>query len=332
MKRVIGFAVAAMAILAVALPTAASAIGPPLPKEVHGRKVSLYATGVAIPTQYAFAGRKTFIAGAKEGKPPGGIFVRRPGSRVAKKVPGTGPNAFGVAFRHGRLYVSTGNRLIVYRNWNGRRFLHKRNIFKRPRKSFTSLNGIAIGPDGRLYAGLSFEFDHAASTRPLANGVISMKRSGRDVRVVSRGLRQPWMMTFVPGQRFPIVSDLAQDEPEGTLAPDLLVRARPNSDFGFPTCTWESGSPCDGFTKPLMVFPALDPSPSPMGLAARGRTVYVALFGGLGQGPEVVRTTPAGAEPKPVLTGFVAPVLSVASHHGFLYAGDLTGSIYRVRN
>lgn len=334
MQRAVGLAAVILGAMALSFPTAAGAAGPPLPKEVRGKKVNLYATGVAIPTQYAFAGGTMFIAGAKEGKAPGGIFVRKPGSQVAVKVPGSGPTAYGVAFQGGKLYASLGRSLMVYGKWNGKRFLHKRVLFKPESKSLTGFNGIAFGPDGRLYAGLSLEFDHAVSKRRFANGVISIRKSGKGVKFVSRGLRQPWMMAFAKGERYPIVSDLAQDGPKGTRAPDLLARARPGTNFGFPTCTWEVGSPCDGFTKPLMTFPPAGTgrTPSPMGIAAKGRKLYVALFNGMDSGPEVVSTTTAGTQPKPVLTGFVAPVLSVASHQGFLYAGDLTGRIYRVRN
>lgn len=338
MKRVIAVLAAVCVAAMVTVPAAGASNDtlppPPLPKEVRGKKVNLYATGVAIPTQYAFSGKKMFIAGAKEGKAPGGIFVRRPGSKKAKKVPGTGNNAYGVAFRGHKLYASLGNRLMVYSKWNGKRFRHKRVLFKPKKKHFTGFNGIAFGPDGRLYAGLTLEFDHAASKRRFANCVISIRKSGKGVRIVSRGLRQPWMMAFAKGEKSPIVSDLAQDGPEGTKAPDLLVRAKPGSNFGFPTCTWEAGSPCGDFTRPLMKLPPVGagPTPSPMGIAAKGKKLYVALFNGLGTGPEVASTTTKGTAMKPVLTGFVAPVLSVASHGGFLYAGDLTGRIYRVRN
>lgn len=334
MNRVIAVLAAVCAAAVVVLPATAGAAGPPIPKETRGKKVNVYATGVAIPTQYTFAGRKMFISGAMEGKAPGGIFVRRPGSKKAGKVPGTGKNAFGVAFRGHKLYASLGNRLMVYGKWNGRRFLHQRVLFKPEKKDFTGFNGIAFGPDGRLYAGLTMEFDHAASKRRFANCVISIRKNGKGVKIISRGLRQPWMMTFARGDRYPIVSDLAQDEPAGNMAPDLLVKARPKTNYGFATCNWAPGSPCDGFTRPFMKFPPVGghPNPSPMGVAAKGKKLYVALFNGTGAGPEVVSTTTKGTTPKPVLTGFVAPVLSVASHKGFLYAGDLTGRIYRVHN
>lgn len=333
MKRVIAVLVALVAAAVVALPSAATAAGPPVPKEVRGKKVNVYATGVAVPTQYTFAGKKMFIAGAGEGKAPGGIFVRRPGSKQARKVPGTGKNAFGVALRHHKLYASLGTKLMVYSKWNGKRFRRHHTLFKPPAKRLTGFNGIAFGPDGRLYAGLTMEFDNAASKRHYANCVISIRRNGHGAKIVSRGLRQPWMMAFARGDRYPIVSDLAQDTPPGVTAPDLLVKARPTTNFGFPTCNWATGSPCKGFSHPFMKLPQVDGrNPSPMGIAAKGKKLYVALFNGEGKGPEVVSTTTRKTPLKPVLTGFAAPVLSVASHRGFLYAGDLTGRIYRVHN
>ncbi|MGK2933372.1 MAG: hypothetical protein ACSLFD_11530 [Solirubrobacterales bacterium] len=38
-----------------------------------------------------------------------------------------------------------------------------------------------------------------------------------------------------------------------------------------------------------------------------------------------------GTGAKPFLSGFVAPVLSVATHKGMVYAGDLTGTIYQAK-
>jgi len=66
---------------------------------------------------------------------------------------------------------------------------------------------------------------------------------------------------------------------------------------------------------------------SPMGIAASGSELYVALF----STGEVARLGTDGSGLKPFLTGFAAPVLSVATHKGHVYAGDLTGTIYRVK-
>lgn len=334
MKRATILTVAFAAALSLVIPAAANAAGPPPPPTaVSGKKVNVWATGVAIPTQFAFAGKDVFIAGGAEGKIKGGLYVRKPGSKVAKKVPGSPAAAFGVVIKDHKVYVSAGKSILVYGKWTGKKFKKKKVLFKPKAKNFSGFNGLAIGPNGRLYAGISLGAggDHAKATGKYGNSVISMRRNGTDVKTVSKGLRQPWQLAFTKGDKSPTVTELGQDSPKGTKAPDLLVKAKLGANFGFPTCTWESAAKCAGFTKPLLIFPAPtdgSESPSPTGIAAKGKTLYVALFGSA----LVVRTDSTGAKPKTVLKGFVAPVVGVASHKGFLYAGDLTGQIYRVHD
>lgn len=318
-------------VAALLVPATADAAGPPLPVANNGNEVKVFATGVAIPVAYAFAGKDTFIAGGAEGNTKGGIYVVKPGSAKAKKVPGTTSNAFGVAWSGGKLYASLGTSIAVFSKWNGKRFKRRETILKAG-EDFTGFNGVAIGPDHRLYAGVTLEFDHKASKKKYANSVISVKKSGKDMKVVSTGLRQPWQMAFAKGQRSPIVTDLGQDKPKGTRAPDLIVKATPGSDFGFPNCTWANARTCRKFDLPILILGPQPESPSPMGIAAKGKKLFVAMFGGLKTtGPEVITTNVRGTVIRDFLTGFVAPVLSTAVHKGFVYAGDFTGRIYRVK-
>ncbi len=158
--------------------------------------------------------------------------------------------------------------------------------------------------------------------------MFSIRPDGTGFKVVSRGLRQPWQMTFVGSSRNPYVSVLSQEA--GKIPADAIVVARPGANFGFPKCFANVGLDCRrSFAKPLIRLPK---HASPMGIQAVGQTLYVALFSGIGKsGPEVV-TIPAkkGAKPTPFLTGFAAPVVAVGISGGMLYAGDLTGSIYQV--
>lgn len=323
------------------LPSIAQAAGPPpLPKAVDGAKVERFASGVGIPTQIAFSGRNTFISGAAEGPFKGGVFVVRPGSKKAVKVPGTPKSVFGIAAKAGRIYISSARRVIAYSRFDGKRFRNHKVIFQGPKK-FNGFSGLAIGPDNRLYAGVALnqKFDHKADPSLYGNSVVSMGLAGRNVRVVSKGLRQPWMMTFAPGVRDPFVSVLAQDMPANNGAPDLIVKARPGSNFGFPKCNWLNAKTCKGATRPLVRLEARPgrkdslSQPSPMGIAAAGKRLFVALFTGLPKtGPQVMTMKTDGTGIRPYMTGFVAPVLSVAVRKGDLYAGDLTGTIYRVRH
>ncbi len=341
MKKMIrNVSVAALFIAALLVPAMAQAAGPPpLPKAANGAKVQRFATGVPVPTQVAFSGRNAFVAGATEGPFKGGLFVVRPGSRKAVKIPGTVKGAFGVAAKNGKVFVSSGRKVIAFARFDGKRFRARKVIFSGPKK-FNGFSGLAIGPNGRLYAGVSLnqKYDHSPDPSLYGNSVVSMTRAGKKVKVVATGMRQPWMLTFAPGIRDPFVSVLSQDLPVNNGTPDLIVRATRGADFGFPDCTWLSEEGCEGMTEPLVMLDA-QPGPkdslnqqSPMGIGAIGSKLYVALFGGTAKaGPQVMKMKTDGTGIKPYLTGFVAPVLSVATHRGNVYVGDLTGSIYKVR-
>jgi glucose/arabinose dehydrogenase len=314
---------------ALALAAPAAAQGPPPPKAASGKAVKLVATGLTTPTSFAFAG-STVFAGAGPAEGPGGGaggLLTLAGGK-ATPVPGTPPVVFGLAWHDGRLYVSSGRAITAYRGWNGTRFAGAKTISK-GRKGFPGFNGLAFGPDGRLYAGISLDqkYDHANNPAPLAQSVVSMKASGKDLRVLARGMRQPFQLTFPKGSRYPFVTVLSQDATK-VVPPDEIVVAKPGYDFGFPTCTWVSAKACKGFETPLVLFPK---HASPMGIAAKGKTLYVSLFGGRGKrGPEVVTLPTTGGKPKAFLSGFAAPVIGLGLHGRTLYAGDVTGSVYKV--
>jgi hypothetical protein len=63
-----------------------------------------------------------------------------------------------------------------------------------------------------------------------------------------------------------------------------------------------------------------------MGVGVIGDTLYVAQFGK----QRVVSMPVAGGTATPFLVGFAAPVIALNTHEGYVYVGDLTGTIYRV--
>ncbi len=330
----------ALVSIGLAAPSAATAADapPPPPVAAGGAKVKTFATGVGLPTQIAFAGGNAFVAGAAEGPFKGGLFVVRPGKKKAVKVPGTPKSVFGVAARGGRVFVSSGRDLIAYSKFNGRRFRQAKRLYRGPKK-FNGFSGLAIAPNGRIHAGVSLnqKYDNVADPSPWGNSVMSIKPNGKGLKRVATGLRQPWMMTFAKGVKDPFVSVLGQDAPVDNGAPDLIVRARPGQDYGFPECSWLVESACKGFAEPVVKLEALDngegglAQQSPMGIGAIGSRLFVALFSGNETGPGVIQVKTDGTGLRPFMTGFAAPVLSVATHKGYVYAGDLTGTIYRVK-
>jgi glucose/arabinose dehydrogenase len=318
--RLLAAALAAAAVL----PAAATAQGPPPPTAVNGATVETVGQGIPSPVALAFGGGQVFVAsgGEEDGSAPGGIFTAAGGT--ATRVPNSPQVVFGVVWHKGVLYVAGDGKLLAYSGWNGTRFADVKTVFKGP-KHFPGFGGLTFH-HGRIYAGVTisnFKYDSRKSPQPYAQSVVSLKPNGKDIRVVARGLREPWQLTFVRGIPQPFVSALGQDNLKKG-PPDYIIRARSGQNYGFPECNWTKPKACKPFAKPFMLFP---PHSSPMGLGAIGKTIYVALFGK----QEVDRFSVDGGKPKAFLTGYVAPVTGVGIHDGYVYTGDLTGTVYRVK-
>jgi glucose/arabinose dehydrogenase len=292
--------------------------------------VQTLAQGLPTPTQFAFYKRAVFVSAYGDPEDPtvkGGVFRIRKGQ--AGRLRNAPRTVAGIAWRKGtrKLYVSAKRRIVVMSRWNGHRFLRSRTIYRGP-QGFTEFSGLAFGPDGRLYSGVTLNdtTDEKPDNGPFARSVVSMKPNGTDIQVVAKGLRQPWQLTFVKNHADPFVSVLADERTPAP--PDWIVNAKPGQDYGYPTCTQAAKPPCRTFAKPIAL---LDDHASPMGISPIGQTLYVALFGGLGQGPVVVSMNTAGKQITPFLSGYAAPVLAVGTRGGHVYTGDLTGAIYRVK-
>jgi glucose/arabinose dehydrogenase len=269
-----------------------------------------------------------FVAGFGDEKNPkvtGGVYAIKGGKPV--KLAGSPPHVFGLAYKGGTLYVSAGRKILAWSGWDGTKFAKSRVVVKAP-KGFTSFNGVAVGPDGKIYTGVSLgdkkSDDYKHGSTPYANDVLTVDTNTGAITVVAKGLRQPWQLAFVPGHSGPLVSDLGQENLGKKRPPDRIVEIKAGADYGFPSCPAKPAS-CANYTKPFAQFPAHS---SPMGIGALGGKIYIALFGGTGKGPEVVSMGSSGGKFGPFLTGFVAPVVAVGVNAGKVYAGDLTGSIY----
>ena len=321
-------AFAALASLAIVVAPAGAA-GPPLPVAANGNTVEVVATGVPTPTAFAFSGSTVFAASGpnEQSGGPGGLFTVAGGK--ATKVPGSPPVVFGLAMKGSTLFVSTGPTIVSMSGWNGTKFASTKTVYASKEKGFPGFNGLAFGPEGRLYAGLALDekYDHSKDPFEPSQAVVSMTAAGKGLKVVAEGLRQPFQMVFPQGSKFPWVTVLSQDK--GKVPNDEIVQAKPGQNYGFPTCTWPAASAkvCKGFNEPAILLP---PHSSPMGIGAIGNTFYVSLFGGAaGKGPEVVTMSKKG-QPFPFLTGFAAPTIALGINDGNVYVGDLTGTIYKV--
>ena len=343
----VGAAVGAAAValtFIVGVPDAGASPGPPPPVSTNGHPVQLVASGLMTPTSFAFAHGVVFAGdgGNAEGSAPpnGGVYVLKHGTAV--KIPSALRFVAGLAWHHGALYISGAAltahgpswRLVRWSGWTGSTFTHRKNIFVASRK-LDGLNGIAFGANGRLYVGTDVGLvsgnDHGpATTSPHVYQILSFRANGTDKRVFAKGIRQPWQMVFRGKSRSPYVTDLGQDS-GAKNPPDFLLHVRPGQNYGFPKCNHTVPRKCAGYAKPFRTF---GPHTNLMGIGVRSGTFYLSSFlgrQGTGPGGAVFSLRAKGGPLKTLLTGFVAPTVGLGVHNGYVYVGELTGQVFRVK-
>lgn len=338
---------ALLAVGAILAPTAVAAgppSGPPPPPTAPGgQKVTQVAANLMTPTSFAFGRGMVFEGdGGSEqssGPPNGGVYLLKGGTGI--KLAGSPQFVAGLAWHKGALYVSGGFltaqgakfQLLKWSGWNGTKFTRQKAIYTAP-KRFDGFNGIAFGPDGRLYVGVDVGLtngnDHGLAKTPYLYDILSIKPNGKDLKVYATGMRQPWQMAFARGDRSPLVSNLGQDK-GAKNPPDFVLKVRQGDNYGFPKCNWTKKSKCKGYTKPFRFF---GPHTDIMGMAIVGKRLYMTSFvgtSGKGPGGEVVSMPLSGkGKLKPLLTGFVAPTVGLGVNGKTLYVGELTGQVFKI--
>jgi glucose/arabinose dehydrogenase len=325
--------------------SAAASASPPPPRAYGHTTVTPFASGLKNPTSFAFGDGAIFAgdSGNSRTLPNGGVFVLRGGT--ASAIPHSPIFVGGMQFHRGALYLSAATlgpsgprfQILAWRGWNGTTFTSRRVLYTAP-PGFQGFNGVAFGPDGRLYvgvdAGLLNGNDHGPASRtPYLYDVLSMNPAGGPVQVDASGIRQPWQLAFAPGSRTPFVSDLGQDGPKSvTNPPDFLLRVRRGDNYGFPRCNHTRGSRCAGFARPFRQFA---PHTDIMGLAILGHTLYMGSYLGHGNGGALYSMPVRGGRVTTVVTGFPLATDALAAHDGFLYVGGSNqqgqGFVYRVK-
>jgi glucose/arabinose dehydrogenase len=345
-KRAIAVAgLAAALTFALVAPAASASSGPPPPPvSTNGQKVALVASGLMTPTSFAWGDGRVFEGdggnSAGSAPPNGGVYVLKHGTAV--KIPNSPKFVAGLAWHDNQLYVSgavlaAGRpswRLWAWSGWNGTTFTVRKTLFVAGGK-FDGFNGIGFGADGRLYVGVDVGLtdgnDHGpASTSPYLYDILTFRADGTGMQVFAKGIRQPWQFAFQPGSNAPFVTDLGQDT-GAKNPPDFVLHVQAGDNYGFPKCNRTTPAACQGFTKPFRSFA---PHTDLMGIAVQSGTLYLSSFtgkNGKGPGGEVFTLGLQRGGLKPLLTGFVAPVVGLALIHGYLYVGELTGQVFRLK-
>jgi glucose/arabinose dehydrogenase len=342
-----------------ASPTGASTVAqPPTHEFPRARRISVpdgfraevYATGLEHPTAMAWG-------------PDGLLYVTQDiGTLVVVRPLDRRPRVFvrgletplGLVWKGRTLFISEQGRMEAVR-LSERRAVARRTVVSGLPYGLHQQDNIVVGTDGRLYFGSGSTCDACVERDPRSAAVLSVHPSGRDLRIVARGLRNPFGLAFQPETGRLYASVNSRDDlpdPESAEPAEMLVLIEEGAHYGFPDC-WPSArrkrmmGSCGRVTPPVAY---LEAHSSADGLAfytgstfpARYRDgVFVALWGQYastehGRRVDFVALRQDGTAPangvEPFADGFAHPLALAVDPHGALLVADWgTGTIYRIQ-
>jgi glucose/arabinose dehydrogenase len=260
--RLVAGGLVLLAVLAV--PAAGGTRGVSVPA---GFRVETFARGLAHPTAMAYG-------------PDGRIYVTQDGGTlVAIRRATRSPQVLvrglrtplGLAWSGSKLFVSEQGRLERFElrggRLEGRRVLVRGLPFGRHQQ-----DNVVVGSNGRLYWGNGSTCDVCRERDRRSATVLSLRKDGSDLRVVARGLRNPYGLAFQPGTGRLYATVNGQDEigtPSDPEPAEMLVVVRRGAFYGWPRCwpnarTLHLSGSCRGVAAPTAY---LEPHSSADGLA-----------------------------------------------------------------
>ena len=338
---------------AVALALAAAAAGAraqrehvPLIRVPAGFRAETFATGLERPTAMAYGpGGRLYVT-----QETGELVVVR-GGRPQTLVTGL-RTPLGLVWVGATVFVSQQGRLERLRLARGR-LVGRRAILSRLPYGRHQQDNVVRGPDGRLYLGSGSTCDACREKDPRSAAILSLRPDGSDVRIVARGLRNPFGLAFRPGTGELYATVNERDDLGSKQNPEpaeTVVRIRQGAFYGWPRC-WPSArllrmvGRCRGVTPPAAY---LEPHSSADGLVFYdGRTfpaayrgdLFVALWGQYLEkrfGRRVVRVelgrTGRESRVSVFASGFDHPIAVALDRRGALLVADHgRGVIYRIQ-
>jgi glucose/arabinose dehydrogenase len=198
--------------------------------------------------------------------------------------------------------------------------------------------------NGRLWWGSGSTCDACKERDARSAAVLSLRPDGSDLRVVARGLRNPYGLAFQPGTGRLYASVNGQDElgtPRDPEPAEMVVVVRRGAFYGWPRCwpnarTLRLSGSCAGVTKPAAY---LEPHSSADGIAFWRGDLFVAEWGQYLShrfGRRVVRVElrPNGTARRVTVfaSGFAHPLALLVDRRGGLLVADWgPGVVYRIQ-
>lgn len=149
-------------------------------------------------------------------------------------------HSVGMALYEGEIYISDSGRVSVFRDTDEDGLLDTLDVLVEGLPSWEyplhSNNGIAFGPDDKLYIAIGSTTDHGPLRREYESSILRMNPDGSDLEVFATGFRNPYDLAFSPdGELF--TADNSPDSLGHTmqyLPPEELNYVREGQDYGFP--------------------------------------------------------------------------------------------------
>jgi glucose/arabinose dehydrogenase len=312
-----------------------------------GFRVDTFARGLSQPTAMAFGpDGRIYVT-----ESTGNLVAVRHGTRRPKLLVRGLRTPLGLAWRGSGVFVSEQGRLERFTLRDGR-LVDRRVVIKRLPFGEHQQDNVVAGRDGRLYWGSGSTCDSCREHDARSAAILSLRPDGRDLRVVARGLRNPYGLAFQPGTGRLYASVNGEDRLGSSADPEpaeMVVAVRRHAFYGWPRCwpsarTLRPSGRCAGVTPPAAY---LEPHSSADGIAFytgnsfprsyRG-DLFVAEWGQYLShrfGRRVVRVTlPRAGHPARVTTfasGFEHPLAVLVGKRGALLVADWgRGVVYRI--
>jgi glucose/arabinose dehydrogenase len=323
-------------VAAVIVPSA----GAPVVKIVvpPGYKVSTFAAGLAHPTAMAWGPDNRLYVTEDTGL----LVVAPRGSRKPLAVARKLRTPLGLAWQDQTLFVSEQGRLTRF-TLQGTALTGRHAVVRGLPFGLHQQDNVVLSSDGRLYLGNGSTCDVCRERNRRSATVLSLRPDGSDLRVVARGLRNPFGLAFQPGTGRLYASVNGQDKLGTKQRPEpaeMVVVVRDGAFYGWPRC-WPSyqhrrlAGRCTGVTPPAAY---LEPHSSADGLVFWRGDLFVALWGEYlstrhGRTVMRIRLGPGGRATRVTkfASGFDHPLALVVDRTGALLVADWgRGVIYRI--
>lgn len=311
-----------------------------------GFRAEVFASGIPQTTSLAFGTQGELYVATLEGKV---LLLREDpagGPPLAQVYASGLQGLLGIALGDSELFASSLGRVTILRDRNGDGVADEaQEIISGLPNGRHQNNGLAFGPDGKLYLTLGSTCDVCQERDPRSATILRANPDGSSLEIYARGLRNAYDLAFHPnGDLF--ATDNGRDD-LGFAVPEELNLILPGGHYGWPDC-WGmgKGSNCEGTLPPVV---ELEPRSSADGMAFYSGSqfpteyhddLFIAMYGAhTGEtGRKVVRVklTREGnsyrGSVSDFATGFDRPLALAVGPQGDLFVADFgRGRIYRIR-